>query len=238
MTTCVDKYDVREYVKNKGLGYILNDLYGVYESSSEIDFDKLPNSYVIKSTTGGGGLNVIIIKDKTKHSIKDIIEQIEKWPKHNKSYVSPGREWAYNGIKSSKIIIEKYLEDSEGSSCGISDYKMMFFNGVFKLLWIDKNRYINHKRGFWDQDLNFLPNVFSDHDTFDTPPSLPQNIHEMIKIGEKLSKDFPYARIDLYNIDNKTIKFGEITFYPWSGYVKFTPDSFDYELGKYFTLYQ
>ena len=109
----------------------------------------------------------------------------------------------------------------------------MFFNGKFRLLWVDKDRYVDHHRGFWDEDLHFLPNVYSDHATFQNPPALPSNIQEMIRIGQSLAGDFPYARIDLYNVDNKVV-FGEITFYPWSGYVKFTPDEFDFRLGSYF----
>lgn len=118
----------------------------------------------------------------------------------------------------------------------LSDYKLMFFNGQFKVLWVDKDRYTDHHRGFWNERLEFMPNVCSDHDTFRIPPSLPNSIMEMIKVGEILSNDFPYARIDLYDVGGRIV-FGEITFYPWSGYVKFTPDSFDMELGNCFTEY-
>jgi hypothetical protein len=112
----------------------------------------------------------------------------------------------------------------------------MFFNGKFRSLWVDKDRYTDHHRGFWDENLKFLSEVYSDHDTFIIPPALPGCIPEMIKVGEKLSEDFPYARIDLYDVDGKIV-FGEITFYPWSGYVKFTPAEFDVQLGLYFTEY-
>ena len=118
----------------------------------------------------------------------------------------------------------------------MSDYKLMFFNGKFRSLWIDKDRYTDHHRGFWDENLNFLPDVYSDHETFKTPPALPESMTEMIRVGEKLSEDFPYARIDLYDVDGKVV-FGEITFYPWSGYVKFYPTEFDIQLGTYFTEY-
>lgn len=118
----------------------------------------------------------------------------------------------------------------------MSDYKLMFFNGKFRSLWIDKDRYTDHHRGFWDENLNFLYDVYSDHETFKTPPDLPSSIKEMIKIGEQLSLDFPYTRIDLYDVQGMVV-FGEITFYPWSGYVEFTPSKFDYQLGDYFTEY-
>lgn len=111
----------------------------------------------------------------------------------------------------------------------------MFFNGKFRSLWIDKDRYSDHHRGFWDENLNFLTNVYSDHDTFTTPPVLPECMPEMIKVGERLSEDLPYTRIDLYDVDGKIV-FGEITFYPWSGYVKYHPDSYDFQLGSYFDI--
>ena len=130
-------------------------------------------------------------------------------------------------------MLGKIEQNEDGS---IEDYKFLCFNGRFQYLWIDKNRYSNHKRGFWNRDLQFLQGVESDHPTFDVPPILPFNINGMISIAEKLSEDFPFARIDLYNIQGEII-FGEITFYPWSGYVKYVPDSFDFELGNCFAEY-
>ena len=236
MPQCVDKYDVRKYVEGKGLGHLLNELLGVYNSFEEIDFASLPNQFVIKSTTGGGGLNIIVVKDKQQCDKEIIRQQIASWNIHTPGMISSGREWAYKNMPYTRIIIERYLEDSTGAGI-LSDYKLMIFNGRFKLLWIDRGRYSNHHRGFWDENLDFMPDVYSDHETFTTPPELPDNINEMIKVAEVLSGDFPYSRVDLYNCQGK-IFFGEITFYPWSGYVKFTPDSFDIKLGDYFTLYQ
>ncbi len=234
MYKCVDKYEVREYVKGKGLGRLLNELYGVYDSPDEIDFESLPASFVIKTTSGGGGNNVIVVKDKADCDFEDVKNRISLWLREEKAQINAGREWAYTGINKTRIIVEKYLENSGGS---LTDYKMMFFNGQFRILWIDKDRYTDHHRGFWDENLKFMPEVYSDHETFANPPALPDNIREMIEVGRTLSEDFPYARIDLYDVDG-TIYFGEITFYPWSGYVQFTPDGFDYRLGEYFTEYQ
>lgn len=236
MSQCVDKYEVRKYVESKGLGNILTCLYGIYDKPEEIDFELLPDKFIIKTTDGGGGLNVILVKDKYKSDYDGIMQKLMLWHGKEKNGFSAGREWAYSGIISSRIIVEELLFDDRNVDGSIEDYKMMCFNGKFKSLWIDKNRYSDHHRGFWDENLNFLPNVSSDHDTFVTPPELPANINEMVKIAEKLSEDFPYARIDLYNIKGK-IYFGEITFYPWSGYVKFHPDEFDFQLGNYFTEY-
>lgn len=235
MGQCVDKYDVRVFVEEKGLGRILNQCYGVYDDANDIDVSKLSNSFVAKTTDGGGGQNVILVRDKDKLDVAKFKKDLNHW-KGNIFKMDPGREWAYTQMKSSRIIVEELLEDDTTGDGSIDDYKLMCFNGKFRCLWVDKGRYSDHHRGFWDENLEFLKDVYSDHDTFDTPPALPENMKEMVSIAEKLSEDFPYARVDLYNIKGK-IYFGEITFYPWSGYVKFTPDEFDYRLGSYFTEY-
>ena len=237
MWQCVDKYEVRKYVEEKGLENILTTLYGIYDKPQDIDFNVLPDKFIIKKTDGGGGLNVILVKDKRTADYDDIMKKLTLWTGVKKKKYSSGREWAYTGIMHSRIIIEELLEDDRNTDGSIEDYKMMCFNGKFKSLWIDKNRYSDHHRGFWDENLQFLPEVSSDHDTFTTPPVLPSNMDEMVRVAERLSEDFPYARIDLYNIKGK-IYFGEITFYPWSGYVKFHPDEFDFTLGSYFEEYK
>lgn len=235
MGQCVDKYEVRAYVEGKGLGNILNRCYGIYDNANDIDIDSLPKSFVAKTTDGGGGLNVIIVRDKNNIDREQFRKDLNHW-KGNLFKMNPGREWAYTQMKSSRIIVEELLEDDTTGDGSIDDYKLMCFNGKFRCLWVDKGRYSDHHRGFWDDNLKFLKGVYSDHDTFDNPPALPENMKEMVSIAEKLSEDFPYARVDLYNIKGR-IFFGEITFYPWSGYVKFTPDEFDYTLGSYFTEY-
>lgn len=234
MCQCVDKYDVHQYVEAKGLSAILNRIYGVYDNASDIDFSVFPNKFVAKTTGGGGGENVAVIRDAANTDLEALRGKLDLWQKDMGA--SYGREWAYDGITKNRIIVEELLEDDDNSDGSIDDYKMMCFNGRFRSLWIDKGRYSDHHRGFWDENLHFLPDVYSDHDTFVDPPTLPENMEEMVKIAEKLSEDFPYARVDLYNIKGRIV-FGEITFYPWSGYVKFTPDEFDYRLGAYFTQY-
>lgn len=230
MCLCVDKYAVRQYVKNKGLDYILNDLYGVYDSVDEIDFNKLPCQFVAKTTDGSGGQDVIIVDDKNEISEKYMKSFLSS--KLGKKDVNPGREWAYTGIKIPRIIIERLL----GVGSGIEDYKFLCFNGKFRVLWIDKDRYTNHRRGFWNENLEFMPGVSSDYESFDEPIALPDNICEMIRIAEKLAEDFPHVRVDLYNIAGVII-FGELTFYPLSGYVIYKPESFDLKLGTFFTEY-
>jgi len=231
MFECVDKYAVREYVKRKGCESYLNTLYQVCNNANEIDFEKLPDQFVIKTTDGGNGENVLVCTDKADLDIPAVIKKVNGW--RHKKMESVGREWAYSGCADSRIIVEKYLSDPNSIDGSIDDYKLLCFHGKFRYLWVDKNRYSDHKRGFWDEHLNFRPEVVSDHPTFDVPPQLPENTKEMIEAAEKLAADFPFARIDFYNIEGK-IYFGEITFYPWSGYCQYTPDSFDFEMGSYF----
>lgn len=234
MLDCTDKYLVRKVCEDKlGTSKYLNELYQVCKCAEEIDFDSLPKEFVIKTTDGGNGDNIYICHDKGSIDRCKIIALVNGW--RNKRYDIVSREWAYRGARDSQIIVEKLLVDSDSLDGSIDDYKFLCFNGVFRYLWVDKERYTNHRRGFWDRNLNFLEDVISDHPTFDIPPQLPANISEMIMIAEKLAQGYPFARIDLYNIQGHIV-FGEITFYPWSGYVKYTPDTFDYTLGVYFEI--
>lgn len=232
MSQCVDKYNVREYVSSTIGSKYLVELIQVVNDAREINFESLPDKFVIKTTDGGNGDNVYICRDISKINISETIGTINSWK--DKKYFSVSREWAYVGAKESKIIVEELLEDDSNADESIDDYKFLCYNGRFRYLWVDKNRYSNHRRGFWDENLNFLNNVKSDHPTFDKAPKLPDNISEMISIAEKLSNPFIFARVDLYNIKGRII-FGEITFYPWSGYIQFTPDEFDFQLGQFFT---
>ena len=233
---CVDKFEVRKYVESKGLGGMLNELYGIYNKPSDIDFSKLPNQFVIKSTSGGRGLNIILVKDKALCRIDEIKKTCIKWLSYDVDQSSAGREWAYSGIKKTRIIVERLLTDKKNKDGSIEDFKFFCFNGEFKALCVDKDRYSNHIRGFWDENLQYLDDVKSDHENIKNGYQLPQNIKEMISVAEKLSDGFPFVRVDLYNIEGK-VYFGELTFYPWSGYVNFYPDSFDFKLGSYFTAY-
>lgn len=231
MRQCVDKFTVRNYIKSKGLSDILYDCYGVYSSVDSINFQKLPNSFVIKKTNGGGGLNVLICRDKNNFDIAYAKETMRCWL--NSAELSGGREWAYKGL-TPMLIIEEYLENKEEPDAGINDYKFFCFSGKPMYIVVDVDRYIEHKRNFYDVKWNNL-HITSDCSTSNNEIKKPDNLNEMLDIAQKLSNDFPFVRVDLYNIDGK-IYFGELTFYPWSGYVEFTPDSFDFDLGNKFNL--
>ena len=231
MHECVDKYEVRKYVERKGLGHILNKVFGVYKNATEIDFQPLPTRFVAKTTDGGGGQNVIICKNKAEANFCEIRTKLNSWL--NRKSVNAGREWAYTGIKESQIIIEEYLENPINPEVGIEDYKILCFGGIPKIVIYDCDRYIEHKRNVYDTEWNRIY-VDSDCQQKDIDISKPKNFSQMLNIATMLSEDFPFVRVDLYNIDGK-IYFGELTFYPWSGYVQFHPDSFDFELGGYFS---
>lgn len=224
---CVDKYDVREYIKNKGLDNILVKLYGVWDRASDIDFNKLPASFVLKTTNGGGGEDVILVRDKSKINRDQTVHFLSK-----KLYkeVNAGREWAYIGIEKPRIIAEELLVNKTTPNAGIDDYKILCFNGSPQIIIVDHNRYINHKRNFYSVNWERI-DVTSDHDQFDEDFPAPKNLDQMLAIAKILSSDFPFVRVDLYNVDGK-IYFGELTFYPWAGYVQFKPDKFDFTLGN------
>lgn len=228
MNKCVDKYLVREYVEEKGLDYILVKLLGQYDSINKIDFDKLPDKFIVKRTNGGGGNNVIICLEKSKLNFIDLERTLDL-----KENSNVGREWAYNNLKP-RIVIEELLINKDNPNAGINDYKIFCYSGKPKYIVVDVERYINHKRNFYDIYWNKL-DITSDCEQTENKIDKPKNLEKMLEIASKLSEDFPFVRVDLYNVDGK-IYFGELTFYPWSGYVRFFPDEFDYELGKEFKL--
>ena len=230
MTKCADKYTVREYVENKGLGYILNELYGVYDNVNEIDFDKLPNKFVLK-TTNDSDTN-IFCKDKVNSDLEEIKKKMDKKMKE-RAQIPLAREWAYNNSKR-RIICEKLLEDKDTKDNSINDYKFLCFNGKPEFIVYDVDRYLGHKRNFYDTTWKYL-NISSDCPNFGDIVERPEKLEEMLEIAKILSENFPAVRVDLYCVQNK-IYFGELTFYPWSGYVKFEPDKFDFVLGEKFNL--
>lgn len=224
---CVDKFSVRDYVCKKGLGDHLVNLYGVYESVDDIPFDNLPTSFVLKTTGGGGGLNVAIVKERKNLNIDTIKKSLSSWQKTIGSM--GGREWAYSGIQKSKIIAEELLINKKNPEAGIEDFKILCFNGIPYYIIVDKDRYIDHKRNIYTTSWERV-DVTTDHEQFSPDYTKPSNLDRMLEIATVLSEDFPFVRVDLYNIDGMVF-FGELTFYPWSGYVQFKPDSFDYTLG-------
>ena len=232
MQKCVNKYSVREYIEEKGLGSLLVELYAHYDRIEDVDWEKLPDQFVIKTQHGGGGLNVITCPNKKELDIKDVVSKLSINHKTVKKRMG-GREWAYWGIPTG-IVIEELLINKENPEAGVNDYKIFCYNGNPKYIVVDVDRYIGHKRNFYNTNWKNL-HVTSDCQAIDRKIEKPENFDEMLNVASKLSEDFPFVRVDLYNISGK-IYFGELTFYPWSGYVQFTPDKADYIFGKDFEL--
>lgn len=230
MTKCADKYRVREYIESKGYSNILVPLYGVYDKAEDIDFDKLPDRFVLK-TTNGSHTN-IFCEDKTKLDIEATRGKLKDWL--SKRIIKAGREWPYYGIKP-RIICEKYLDKNKNND--LIDYKFICFDGKVSYVFVNAERYSDDamKFGIYSKDFKHLPFTRKGLRDTDSSISKPINYEWMLEIAETLSSDFPHVRIDLYNIYGK-IYFGEMTFFHGSGYVEFEPDEFDFILGERFGL--
>ncbi len=235
LVQCVDKWEVREYIKAKGLSNILNECYGVFSSEEEVDFELFPEEYVLKDTLAGGGNAVIIIKQKPNKEQIDIIKsRLHEWVTSPYRKKSGGREWPYYSGKKHRILAEAYIRSDE---TGLTDYKFFCFDGAIACVYVISNREMGGHGDLAIMDREFvrLPYQSATQGKMKEDPVKPQNYEYMIEVVEKLSRDFPHVRVDLYNIDGKVI-FGELTFYGASGYQKFIPDEFDYILGQQFKI--
>lgn len=225
----VDKAAVKNYVAKKiGEKYIIPTL-GVYDSFDGIDFDTLPDKFVIKCTHDSG--SVIVCKDKKKLDRKATRRMFNKALKRNLYYF--GREWPYKVVQP-RIIIEKYIDD--GDHDDLLDYKFMCFNGKVKCSFVCSER--RSKKGlavdFYDLDWSHMP--FQRHyRNSDVPIPKPKNYDLMIKLAETLAKGIPFVRVDFYEVGDK-VYFGELTFYPGNGMEEFTPEEYDRVLGDMLVL--
>lgn len=224
--TCVDKYLVHDYLVSLGLESYLPKIYGVYDSVDEINFDTLPNSFVIKTNNDSGG--VFLVHNKNKYMIKKAKKLIDRHMKSN-GFSNIYKEWVYFGIKK-KIIVEEYIETSNG--CAPNDYKFFCFDGEPKFLFVAANRDTNVTFDFFDLKWNHIP-VMNEHFNSSKPLYKPNNFDDMIELARKLSAGFPAVRIDLYSENNK-IYFGEFTFFHFGGVSSFYPVKYDKIFGKYF----
>lgn len=236
LVQCVDKYDVREYVKSKELENILVPCYGVYDNVDEINWDKLPKQFVMKDTLGAGGFDVIVVEDKDRADIYVIKNKIEKWLQRPHRIKNGGREWPYYCGKKHRILIEKYLDASHIEG-GLLDYKFFCFDGKAKYMRITGERQlgVTERIATYDMSFNRLDIIRKDLKSLTIDVEKPYNFNQLVKYAEILSESFPHVRVDMYDLDNK-IYFGELTFFGSSGYLNYIPDSFDYEIGKNFYL--
>lgn len=226
----VDKYEAKKYVANIiGEEYIIPTL-GVWEKFEDIDFNKLPKQFVLKCTHDSGGL--VICKDKSKLNMEEIKKKINKSLKRN--YYYSGREWPYKNVKP-RIIIEKYMATDKQTE--LIDYKFFCFNGEPKFLYVSEglSDHSTAKISFANMNYELLEFYRKDYKPFIELPKKPVNFEEMKELAKKLSKNIPFVRVDFYNVEGK-IYFGELTFYPCSGYIPFEPKEYDEILGDMLEL--
>lgn len=229
-TQMVDKIDAKKYVASIiGDKYIIPTL-GVWNSVDEIEWDKLPNQFVIKVSSDSGG--IVVCKDKQTLDIEKAKEKLTNgW---GKNYYVHNKEYPYRDL-TPRIIAEEYKEDESGYE--LRDYKIFCFNGEPKILFVASDRQKateDTKFDFFDLNWNHLP-FTNGHPNSKEHIAKPKNFEEMLEIAKKLSVGIPQVRIDLYNCNGK-IYFGEITFFHWSGMTSFDPVEWDFKLGKMIKL--
>lgn len=223
VTKCIDKYLIRDYLKEKGLECICPKLYGVYDNAKEIDWNSLPSQFAAKCNHACG--TNIIVDDKSKLNFDWATNQLNKWLKMD--YWRTG-EIQYKYIKK-KIIIEEYLGDKDT----LKVYKFFCFNGNPKVMYVssEEAKYID----YYDINFNKLPYYLKDHEHFPNEIKKPENYDKMIEISKKLSEDFPFVRVDLYDANGK-IYISELTFVPTGGYMKIEPKEALVEWGNWLKL--
>lgn len=228
-TQIVDKFEVRKYIaKEIGEEYLI-PLLGVYDNFDEIDFETLPNQFVLKPTHTSG--NVYVCKDKSQINYDELKREINNWLKRQYYWIH--REWPYQNVKP-RIICEKYMVDE--SSEGLKDYKFMCFNGEVKCSFVCSNR--DSKAGlsldFYDMNWEILPFTRKYPNSGTLIPK-PKTFDKMVNYAGKLSRDMFFVRVDFYEVDGQ-LYFGELTLYPGAGLEEFTPESYDELLGSWIKL--
>lgn len=228
-TNLVDKYRVKQYItKLIGEEYVIPTL-GVWKNVDDIDFKSLPEKFVLKCNNDSGG--IVICKNKKDFDEVKAKSFLKERLKNNGYWY--GREWPYKNVKPC-IIAEKYMEDS--ISKDLKDYKFFCFNGSMEFFDIDIDRFIEHRSNYYDRNGNFLPfGKTYCHPDYTKKIEMPKNLDKMIELAETISHNTVLSRIDFYEIDGQ-VYFGEITFYPGSGFSPFTDEKWDYKLGDMIDL--
>ena len=232
-TRCADKYEVRSFIKERGIGHTLNELLGVYDNPKDIDYDKLPNQFVIKTTSGGGGNNVLIVKDKTTFDIISANKKLKQWLRMTDYYLQ--YEPHYKDIIP-RIIIEKYLVPSE-DELTLIDYKFNCCNGTVQniLLCTERGNGKHPCLSLYDTEWSKIENcVLPEYMTEKYYPK-PKSLEKMIEYSRILSRGFPYVRVDWYEVNGTPI-FGELTFTPSGGFHIRYSKTYRNELGKCINL--
>lgn len=229
MPKCCDKYTVRQYVKEKSCGEILNTLLWEGENPEEIPFDSLPEKFVIK-VTHGSTFN-IICTDKNQLDRNDAIKKCKKWLKAK--FLEAYGEWFY-GIEKPRIIVEKYLDDGTGR---LRDYKVYCFNGVPRFIGVDSGNSSRgtHYKDIYDTRWNLLQGYEMAYPNSGIAIEKPKELDSLLRYASILSEDFLHARTDFYIVGGQVI-FGEITFSNSAGFGRVEPEEFALKMGNYLNL--
>ncbi len=227
-TQLVDKYNVKAYITEKiGKDYIIPTI-DVWDSVEDIEFDELPNKFVLKCTHDSG--STIVCKNKENFDIETAKKKLEKKLKRNMFYW--GREWPYKNVKP-QVIAEEYMQDNETPNLPV--YKFMCFNGVPKIIQtIQNDKQPNESIDYFDTEWNLL-DIKQNYPNSKNPFEKPAQLKEMLEIATKLSQGHSFIRVDLYII-NEEIKFSEFTFYSDCGFTTFVPEKWDEVLGSWIEL--
>lgn len=227
-TRMVDKYEVRQYIADCVGSQYLVPLLGVWDSADDIDFDSLPNEFVLKCTHDSGG--IIICCDKSKLDISSTRKKLNKALARKFYYYS--REWPYKHV-TPRIIAEALLSD--GKDADLKDYKLMCFEGKHMCSFVCSNRSSGSLNvTFYDADWNRMPFI-RHYPASKTEIEKPANYRQMVEIAESLSKKLHFLRVDFYEC-NSRLYIGELTFYPGGGFEEFTPSEWDVRLGSWINL--
>lgn len=225
----VDKYEAKKIVEKKvGSKYIIPTI-GIWETPDEIDFDTLPQQFVLKCNHNSG-VGMCICSDKKKLNIRKVKKNLRKGLKQD--YYLTSREWPYKHIKR-KIIAEKYMVDESGKE--LKDYKVFCFNGNPQYIQVDFGRFSNHERNLYSLDWEYMGFASLYPTNKNREIARPECLEEMIEIAKILSKGTSFMRVDLYVINN-SIFFGEMTLFHGSGFEPFVPFEWDRKLGDLLSL--
>lgn len=228
-TQLVDKYRIRDYIAEKlGEEYLI-PLLGVWENPKDIDFDSLPDQFVLKCNHNSGR-GMCICKDKSALDYTAVRNELSNGLQED--FYLTSREWPYKNVPR-KIICEQYMTDGSGTE-GLTDYKFFCFNGVAKVMYISNDFCKEPRTDFFDMDFNHLPVQMKDPPA-DIAPKKPEQFEKMKRMAEVLSKDIPHVRVDFYLIHGK-VYVGEMTFYHSAGFARIKPEEWNLRMGSWIKL--
>ena len=228
-TDFADKYKAKQLVSQiLGEQYVI-PCFGVWEKFDDIDFDTLPERFILKCNHDSGGY--VICRDKKSFDVEAARKKLTKCLGRN--YYTLAREWSYKNIPP-KIFAEEYLENEAGK--GLTDYKVWCFNGHAEYIKCIVGRLEGDlHEGFYNRDWELQDFTFT-YPLLTKPVPKPERLEELISCAEKLAHGIPFVRVDFYVLEDGSIRFGEMTFYPCAGLTKWMTESADLEMGKKITL--